>query len=202
MRTSFVGVLVLVGVVSAGCGAAESAAPASSRVPAAPAFVKQLKGSQVEGDPVLGVRPTGISLRPSPGDTFGVLIVLRNQTDSRLTLEDVRPVVPSGSFVHSLGARLSPYYKCHPYCTRHFVMRGPYGVERALPVKVNAKKAAQAQLDFAIAGCGALKAASTEPITKAVLVYRDPQGATVRQTVGLESSQLQLRLSGRTACAA
>ena len=200
MRASFVGVLLLVGVVSAGCGAAQSTAPAAARVPAA--FVKQLKGSQVEGDPVLAVRPTGISLRPSPGGTFGVLIVLRNQTDGRLTLEDVRPVVPNGSFVRPLGARLSPYYKCHPYCTRHFVMRGPYGAERASPVKVNAKKAAQAQLDFAIAGCGALKTASTEPIRKAILVYRDSRGATVRQTVSLKSSQLQLRSSGRTACKA
>jgi len=200
VRASFVGVLLLVGVVSAGCGAAQSTAPAAARVPAA--FVKQLKGSQVEGDPVLAVRPTGISLRPSPGGTFGVLIVLRNQTDGRLTLEDVRPVVPNGSFVRPLGARLSPYYKCHPYCTRHFVMRGPYGAERASPVKVNAKKAAQAQLDFAIAGCGALKTASTEPIRKAILVYRDSRGATVRQTVSLKSSQLQLRSSGRTACKA
>jgi hypothetical protein len=200
VRASFVGVLLLVGVVSAGCGAAQSTAPAATHVPAA--FVKQLKGSQVEGDPVLAVRPTGISLRPSPGGTFGVLIVLRNQTDGRLTLEDVRPVVPNGSFVRPLGARLSPYYKCHPYCTRHFVMRGPYGAERASPVKVNAKKAAQAQLDFAIAGCGALKTASTEPIRKAILVYRDSRGATVRQTVSLKSSQLQLRSSGRTACKA
>lgn len=193
---------MLVGLASAGCGAAQSSAPASERVPAAAAFVKQLKGSQVEGDPVLAVHPTGISLRPSPGDTFGVLIVLRNQTDSRLTLEDVRAVVPSGSFVRSLGARLSPYYQCHPYCTRHFVMRGPYGAQQAYPVKVNAKKAAQAQLDFAIAGCGALKAASTQPIRKAILVYRDSLGKTVRQTVGLKSSQLQLGSSGRTACKA
>lgn len=200
MRTSFVGVLLLVGLVSAGCGAAQSAAPAAARVPAA--FVKQLKGSQVEGVPVAAVRPTGVSLSPAPGGTFGVLIVLRNQTDGRLTLEDVRAVVPHGSFVRSLGARLSPYYKCHPYCTRHFVMRGPYGVERATPVKVNAKKAAQAQLDFAIAGCGALKSASTEPIKKAVLVYRDSLGETVHQTIGLESSQLRLRSSGRIACKA
>jgi hypothetical protein len=191
---------LLVGLVSAGCGAAQSAAPASARVPAA--FVKQLKGTQVEGDPVVAVRPTGVSLSPSPGGTFGVLIVLKNQTDSRLVLEDVRAVVPSGSFVHSLGARLSPYYKCHPYCTRHFVMRGPYGAQHASPVKVNAKKAAQAQLDFAIARCGDLKAASTEPIRKAVLVYRDAQGATVRQTIGLKSSQLQLRSSGHIACKA
>lgn len=193
------GVLLLVGLVSAGCGAAGSSAPVSSR---APAFVKQLKGTQVEGDPVLAVSPTGVSLRPAPGGTFGILIVLRNQTHSRLTLEDVRAVVPSGSFVHPLGARLSPYYKCHPYCTRHFVMRGPYGIERASPVEVSAKKAAQAQLDFAIAGCGALKTASTEPIRKAVLVYRNSGGATVRQTIGLKSSQLQLRSSGRIACRA
>jgi len=202
VRTSFVGVLLVVGLVSAGCGAAQSTAPASSSAAVPPAFVKQLKGTQVEGDPVVAVRPTGVSLSPSPGGTFGILIVLRNQTTSRLTLEDVRAVVPSGSFVRSLGARLSPYYKCHPYCTRHYVMRGPYGAERASPVKVNAKKAAQAQLDFAIAGCGALKTASTEPIKKAVLVYRDSQGATVRQTVGLKSSRLQLRSTGRTACKA
>jgi hypothetical protein len=199
VRTSFVGVLLLVGLASAGCGAAQSAAPASAR---APAFVKQLKGSQVEGDPVVAVRPSGISLSASPGGTFGVLIVLRNQTDTLLTLEDVRAVVPSGSFVRPLGARLSPYYKCHPYCTRHFVMRGPYGAQHASPVKVNAKKAAQAQLDFAIAACGALKTASTEPIKKAVLVYRDSQGATVRQTVSLKSSQLQLHATGRAACKA
>jgi hypothetical protein len=199
MRTSFVGVLLLVGLASAGCGAAQSTDPASSRPPA---FVKQLKGSQVEGDPVLAVRPAGITLSPLPGGTLGVLIVLRNQTHSRLTLEDVRAVVPNGSFVRPLGARLSPYYKCHPYCTRHFVMRGPYGIQHASPVKVNAQKAAQAQLDFAIAGCGALKTASTEPIRKAVLVYRDSQGATVQQTIALESSQLQLRTTGRSACKA
>lgn len=164
--------------------------------------MKQLKGTQVEGDPVAAVRPTGVSLSPAPGGTFGVLIVLRNQTDGRLTLEDVRPIVPSGSFVRPLGARLSPYYKCHPYCTRHFVMRGPYGAERAIPVRVNAKKAAQAQLDFAIAACGALKTASTEPIRKAIVVYRNSLGATVRQTIGLRSSQLQLRSSGRIVCKA
>lgn len=200
MRTSFVGVLLLVGLASAGCGAAQSAAPASARVPAA--FVKQLKGTQVEGDPVVAVRPTGVSLSPAPGGTFGVLIVLRNQTSGRLTLEDVRPIVPNGSFVRPLGARLSPYYKCHPYCTRHFVMRGPYGAERAIPVRVNAKKAAQAQLDFAIAGCGALRTASTEPIRKAILVYRNSLGTTVHQTIALKSSQLQLRSSARNACKA
>ena len=164
--------------------------------------MKQLKGTQVEGDPVAAVRPTGVSLSPAPGATFGVLIVLRNQTTGRLTLEDVRPVVPNGSFVRSLGAGLSPYYKCHPYCTRHFVMRGPYGAERASPIKVDAKKAAQAQLDFAIAGCAALRTASTEPIKKAILVYRNSLGATVHQTIGLKSSQLQLRSSGRSACKA
>lgn len=200
MRTSFVGVLVLAGLVSAGCGAAHSTAPASARVPAA--FVKQLKGTQVEGDPVAAVRPTGVTLSPAPGRNFGVLIVLRNQTDGRLTLEEVRAVVPHGSFVRPLGARLSPYYKCHPYCTRHFVMRGPYGAQQASPVEVNAKKAAQAQLDFAIAGCGALKTASTEPIEKAILVYRNSLGATVHQTIGLKSSRLRLRSSGRIACKA
>jgi hypothetical protein len=200
VRASFVGVLLLVGLASAGCGAAQSAAPASARVPAA--FVKQLRGTQVEGDPVAAVRPTGVSLSPAPGGTFGVLIVLRNQTDTRLTLEDVRAVVPSGSFVRPLGARLSPYYKCHPYCTRHFVMRGPYGAQRAIPVEVDAKKAAQAQLDFAIAGCGALRTASAEPIEKAILVYRNSRGTTVQQTIGLKSSRLQLRSSGRIACKA
>lgn len=200
MRASFVGVLLLAGLAAAGCGAAQSAAPASAHVPAA--FVKQLKGTQVEGDPVVAVRPTGVSLSPAPGRTFGVLIVLRNQTDTRLTLEDVRPIVPSGSFVRPLGARLSPYYKCHPYCTRHFVMRGPYGAVQALPVKVNAKKAAQAQLDFAIAGCGALKTASTEPIEKAILVYRNSLGTTVHQTIALKSSRLRLHPTGRIACKA
>jgi hypothetical protein len=200
VRASFVGVLLLVGLASAGCGAAQSAAPASARVPAA--FVKQLKGTQVEGEPVVAVRPTGVSLSPTPGGTLGVLIVVRNQTDGRLTLEDVRAIVPHGSFVRPLGARLSPYYKCHPYCTRHFVMRGPYGAESPTPVKVYAKKAAQAQLDFAIAGCGALKTASTEPIKKAVLVYRNSLGTTVHQTIGLKSSRLQLRPSGRIACKA
>ena len=164
--------------------------------------MKQLRGTQVEGDPVAAVRPTGVSLSPAPGGTFGVLIVLRNQTDTRLTLEDVRAVVPSGSFVRPLGARLSPYYKCHPYCTRHFVMRGPYGAQRAIPVEVDAKKAAQAQLDFAIAGCGALRTASAEPIEKAILVYRNSRGTTVQQTIGLKSSRLQLRSSGRIACKA
>ncbi len=193
---------MLFGVASAGCGGAPAAAPVAARGAAVAGFVKQLVGSQAEGAPVVSAGTTGVKLRPMPGGTFGVMVVLRNRTHTRLVLEDVRAVVPRGSFVRPLGAHLAPFFRCHPYCTRHFVMRGPYGPKHASPVHINAAGAAQAQLDFAIAGCSALRTASTEPIQKAVLVYRDSHGARYRQTIALRSSQLDLRPSGQDACRA
>jgi len=191
---------VLVAVVSAGCGAAaQRAAPVASHGPAATAFVKR-DATQAAGAPVLGAGKTGVSVRPLPGGTFGLLLVLENQTHRQLMLEDVRAVVPRGSFVRQLGTHLAPFFQCHPYCPRHMVMRGPYGLERPVAFHVHPLRSAQAQLDFAVAGCGALRTASTKPITKAVVVYRDTHGATFRQTLALTSSQLDLHSSGRISC--
>ena len=105
MRTSFLGILLLVCVVSAGCGAAvQQAAPVASRGDVGTAFVER-NATQAAGSPVLAAGKAGVSLRPVPGGTFGLLLLLKNQTHRQLVLEDVRAVVPRGSFVRQLGAQ-------------------------------------------------------------------------------------------------
>lgn len=200
MRAGFLGILVLIGVVSAGCGAAmQQAAPVASHVPATPAFMER-NATQASGAPVLGAGKTGVSLRALPGGTFGVMVVLRNHTHRQLMLDDVRAVVPQGSFVRQLGTHLAPFFQCKPYCSRHMVMKGPFGASRPLALHVRPQNSAQAQLNFAVAGCGALKSASTAPITRAVVVYRDARGAVFHQTIALKSAQLALRTPGQIAC--
>ena len=202
VRATYLGILVLVGVVAAGCGGMQQAAHVASRSAVGAGFVRQQIGSQAAGGPVVEAGKTGVSLRAMPNGTFGLMVVLKNRTHSQLVLQDVRAVVPRGSFVRPLGAHLSPYFQCKPNCSRHLVMRGPFGTERPAAVRVRPTRAAQAQLDFAITGCGALQGVSTTPITQAVIVYRDPSGAIFRQTIALRSSQLLLQPSGLTACKA
>jgi hypothetical protein len=204
MRTAFLGIVVLIGVVAAGCGssARKAATPVSSHIRPAPRAFVTRNATQASGTPVIVAGKTGVSLRPVPGGTFGLLVVLKNRTHRQLMLEDVQAVVPDGSFVHQLGTHLAPFFQCKPYCSRHMVMKGPFGVERPAAIHVRPLTSAQAQLNFAVAGCGALRSASKAPITRAVVVYRDPLGAVFRQTVALRSAQLDLQAAGRIACRA
>lgn len=179
----------------------QQATPASSHVSSAPAFVER-SATQASGTPVIVAAKTGVSLRALPGGTFGVMVVLRNYTHRQLMLDDVRAVVPHGSFVRQLGTHLAPFFQCKPYCSRHMVMHGPFGTQQPRAVHVRPQNSAQAQLNFAVAGCSALKSASTAPITQAVVVYRDARGTVYRQTIALESARLALHSPGRIACRA
>ena len=179
----------------------QQSAPVSSRSAVATAFSKR-NATQAAGAAVLGAGKTGVSVRPLPGSTFGLLLVFKNETHQQLRLEDVSAVVPHGSFVRQLGTHLAPYFQCKPYCPRHMVMKGPFGAQRPSAIHVRPLNSAQAQLDFAIAACGALHSASATPITRAVLTYRDPSGKMFRQTVALGAARLELRSSGRIACRA
>ena len=193
---------MLIAVASAGCGGAmQQAAPVSSQVPAAPAFVER-NATQASGTPVIVAGKSGVSLRAQPGGTFGVMVVLRNYTHRQLMLDDVRAVVPHGSFVRQLGTHLAPFFQCKPYCSRHMVMHGPFGTQHPRALHVRPQNSAQAELNFAVAGCSALKSASTAPITQAVVVYRDAQGAVHRQTIALKSAQLALQSPEQVACRA
>ncbi len=199
MRAAVLGILVLVGVVSAGCGmAAHQPAPVSAHT-LAPAFVK-LNGTQAAGSPVLAADKSEVSLRAVPDGRFGLMLLLRNESHQQLMLENVTAVLPRGSFVRQLGTHLTPYFQCHPYCPRHIVMRGPFGAEQPAAVHVRPTRGALAQLNFAFGGCGALKSASTTPITQAIVVYRNARGNTVRQTLALTSAQLDLRSQAQPAC--
>jgi hypothetical protein len=198
VRSALVGILVLAGIVSAGCASARHAASPAAR-PVARAFVRQ-DATQAAGDPVVAAGKAGVVVRPVPGGHFGLLIVLRNRTHAQLTLEDVRAVVPQGSAVRQLGTQLAPFFQCHPYCPRHEVLRGPFGAGRPAPVWVRPTRAAQAELTFAFGGCGSLQGASDQPVTRAVVVYRTRLGQQFRQTLALRSSQLSVRRSARTAC--
>jgi hypothetical protein len=180
---------------------AQQAAPVSSHTATATAFTKR-NATQASGGPVITAGKTGVSLRPVPNGSFGLMLVFKNQTHRQLTLEDVQAVVPHGSFVRQVGTHLAPYFQCKPYCPRHIVMKGPFGVQRPAALHVRPLNSAQAQLNFAFAGCGALKTASTTPITQAVVTYRDTSGATFRQTIALDSAQLDLHSAGRIACRA
>ena len=202
MRVTFVGILLLVGTVSAGCGAAaQEAGPVVSHTPGPAAFV-QRHATQAAGRPVVTAGKTGVSLRPVPNGTFGLMLLLKNQTHRQLTLEDVRAVVPQRSFVRQTGTHLAPYFQCKPYCPRHIVMKGPFGAERPAALHVRPLNSALAQLNFAFAGCGALQTATTTPVTRAIVVYRDARGRIVRQTIALDSAQLALQTSGPIACRA
>lgn len=200
VRAGFLAIPVLVGVGSAGCGAAaQQAAPVASRTLVGTAFV-QRNATQAEGGPVLVAGKTRVSLRPMPGGTFGVLLVFKNQTHRQLAVDDVRVVAPRGSFVRQLGTHLAPFFQCKPNCSRHMVMRGPFGAQRPVTLRVHPLHSAQAQLDFAVAGCGALQTASATPITQAIVLYRDQRGQRFRQAIALHSGQLDLQQSGRIAC--
>jgi hypothetical protein len=202
VRVTFIGILLLVGAVSAGCGgAAQQAAPAASHTLEPAAFMER-NATQAAGRPVVTAGRTGVSLRPVPKGTFGLMLLLKNQTHRQLTLEDVRAVVPHRSFVHQTGTHLAPYFQCKPYCPRHIVMKGPFGAQRPAALHVRPLNTAQAQLNFAFAGCGALQAATTTPVTRAVVVYRDRRGKIFHQTIALDSAQLALHSSGRIACPA
>lgn len=202
MRVTFVGILLLVGVTSAGCGAAaQQSAPVASHTLVPAAFMER-HATQAAGGPVVAAGTTGVSLRAVPNGTFGLMLLLKNQTHRQLTLQDVRAVMPHRSFVHQTGTHLAPYFQCKPYCPRHIVMKGPFGAERPAALHVRPLNTAQAQLNFAFAGCGALQSASTKPVTHAVVVYRDARGRTFRQTIALDSAQLALQSSVRIACRA
>ena len=196
------GILVLIGVVSAGCGAAvQQAAPVASHA-LVPAGFMERNATQAAGRPVVTAGKAGVSLRPVPNGTFGLLLVLKNQTHRQLTLEDVRAVVPQRSFVRQLGTHLAPYFQCKPYCPRHIVMKGPFGAQRPAALHVRPLNSVQAQLNFAFAACGALQTATTTPVTRAIVVYRDARGTVFHQTLALDSAQLALHSSGRIACRA
>jgi hypothetical protein len=179
----------------------QQAAPVAARSNVATAFVSR-NATQADGSPVLADGKTGVSLRPAPNTTFGLMLVLKNATHRQLMLQDVRAVVPHGSFVRQLGTHLAPYFQCKPYCSRHIVMKGPFGVERPATLHVHPERSIQAQLNFAVAGCSALQTASTTPITQAVVVYRDTHGTTFRQTIALRSAQLHLQTPRLIACPA
>lgn len=201
MRAGFLGSLVVVGVVAAGCGAAaQQSAPASSHV-VGTAFAMR-HATQAAGTPVLSAGKSGVNVRAVPGGTFGVMLVFKNETHRQLLLENVRAVVPQRSFVRQLGTHIAPFFQCKPYCSRHMVMHGPFGTERPTTLHVRPENSAQAQLNFALAGCSALKSASALPITRAVVTYRDAVGTLFRQTIALGSSKLGLQSSGRIACTA
>lgn len=203
MRAGFFGVLALVGLLAAGCGgmrAAQQATPVAAHRSVAPTAFTERNATQAAGSPVIHSGKTGVSLRAVPGATFGLMLVLKNQTHRQLTLEDVRAVVPHGSFVRQLGTHIAPYFQCKPYCPRHIVMKGPFGVQRPATLHVRPLTSAQAQLNFAFAGCGALQTAAKTPITRAVVIYRDPRGKTFRQTIALDSAQLDLHSPGPIAC--
>jgi hypothetical protein len=203
VRAGFLAILVLAGVASAGCGAAvQQAAPVSSHAVVSAAAFGERGLTQAAGVPVVGARKAGVSLHAVPGGTFGLMLVLRNQTHRRLTLENVQAVVPQASFVRQRGTHLAPFFQCHPYCSRHMVMRGPVPPVQPRALLVRPYHSAQAQLNFAFAACGALRAAAATPITQVILTYRDPSGATFRQTLALRSARLDLQRSGRIACRA
>lgn len=202
VRTGFLGILVLVGVVAAGCGAAaHQAAPVASHPLVGTAFVKR-NATQAGGTPVLIAGKTGVRLRPVPGGTFGLMLVLKNATHRQLVLRDVRAVIPHGSFVRQLGTHLAPFFQCKPYCSRHVVMKGPFGAVRPATLHVHPLRSIQAQLNFALAGCGVLQAASLKPITRAVVTYSDPLGMRFRQTIALRSAQLDMHSAGPISCSA
>ncbi len=202
MRLGILGTWLSACVVFAGCGAAAQlqAAPNASNSLLAAAFVKQVPGTQVKGGAVLAASKKGVSLRPVPDATFGLMVVFKNRSRRQLVLEDVRAVIPRGSFLRPLGADLAPFFQCNPHCSRHYVMRGPYGTERPSAVHVRPTRSAQAQLDFAIARCAALRTAHLTPIRRVIVIYHDQHGATFRESVSLRSSRLDLVRSGQIAC--
>jgi hypothetical protein len=203
VRAGFLAILVLVGVASAGCGAAaQQAAPVSSHAVVSAAAFGERGLTQAAGVPVVAARKAGVSLHAVPGGTFGLMLVLRNQTHRRLTLENVQAVVPHASFVRQRGTHLAPFFQCHPYCSRHMVMRGPFPPVQPRALLVRPYHSAQAQLNFVFAACGALRTAAATPITRAILTYRDASGGEFRQTLVLRSAQLDLQRSGRIACRA
>jgi hypothetical protein len=179
----------------------QQAAPVSSHT-AAPAAFMERNATQAGGTPVLAAGKTGVSLRAVPNGTFGVMLVLKNQTHRQLRLEDVRAVVPHRSFVRQVGTHLAPYFQCKPYCSRHVVLQGPFGAQSPAPLHVRPLNSAQAQLNFAFAGCGALQTAKTTPVTQAVVVYRDTRGKVFHQTIALDSAKLALQSPGLIACPA
>ncbi len=175
--------------------------PVAAHPPVAAPFV-QRNATQAAGAAVVAAGKTGVTLRVVPDSRFGLMVVLKNRTHRQLMLEDVRAVVPRRSFVRQLGTHLAPYFQCKPYCPRHMVMHGPFGADRPVAFHVHPLRSAQAQLDFSFAGCGALRNASTRPITHAVVVYREGNGPTLHQRIALTSAQLDLPASGRAACRA
>lgn len=202
MRTAFFAIVALVGLIATGCGAgAPQATPVAAHGLVSAPFV-QRNATQAAGAAVVAAGKAGVTLRVVPDSRFGLMVVLKNRTHRQLVLEDVRAVVPHGSFVRQLGTHLAPFFQCKPFCPRHIVMHGPFGAERPVAFQVHPLRSAQAQLDFAFAGCGALQNASTEPITHAIVVYRNPNGRTFRETIALTSGRLNLPASSLTACRA
>ena len=171
----------------------------------APDAFSKNNSTEAGGYPVLESAPTGLTLRFIPSTPFGVGIVIRNRSKQAVTLEDVRAVVPAGSLIHQIGTRLlawnPPPCPKGRSCPGFGFLRGPFSAARPSPLPIAPGRAAGAQLNFQLGGCGAVPFASATPVRDIVALYRTADGVLVRQLLPLGASQLKLRMPKPSDCA-
>jgi hypothetical protein len=160
--------------------------------------------TEAGGWAVLGAGPGGITLRFVPKTTFGIGIVLRNRSDTHVTLVGVdAPSAPTG-LVQQIGTVLAPWSppRCSGShsCPAVGFLRGPYRAVRPSPVSIAPHGEAAVQLNFRTLGCDGLPFAAAGAPDRIEVDYRVGNGAVSNEELPLGAAKLDLRLPSRRDC--
>lgn len=187
--------VVSLATVVTGCGAHAT----SARAP----FAK-VSFTEAGGWAVMGSGPSGISLRFVPSTTLGIGIVLRNRSDTTVTLLGADALSAPTGLVQQQGTTIAPWnpprcpgtHSCPPVGFLH----QPYRAVRPTPVSIKPHREAAVQLNFRMLGCDALPLAAAGAPDRIELSYRVGSGSVSSEELPLGSAKLNLRMPSARDC--
>jgi hypothetical protein len=142
-----------------------------------------------------------------PGATFAIAVIVTNKASASITLERTRAVLSRRTPLRQIGTRLIAWkpFVCPPgaFCPAiDPIGDPPYGTaERPVPLTVAPGHEALAQLHFQFRDCSPVAGASAPTTKRVTVVYRTPDGTTIRQRLALGVSTPQLtRIPRANAC--
>lgn len=154
---------------------------------------------------VLELGPHGTVLRFVPHTSFGIGLTLRNRSKKQITVLGVQAIDPPGGLVQQRGTRLVAWNP--PPCTGSHscpalgFLRAPYDSRHAKPLSVAPGRQVAVQLNFAVAGCARVPAATPGAARQIAVSYTTASGGTQSQVLSLGGSRLRLRMPSARDCA-
>ena len=142
-----------------------------------------------------------------PGASFAIAVIVTNKAGAAVTVEQARAIVWRRSPLRQIGTRLLAYkpFVCPPGASCPYIDpigEPPYGTaERPVPLTVAPGHQALAQLHFKFNPCSPVAGRSAPTTKRVIVVYRTPDGTSVRQRLALGDSTPRLtRIPSTSAC--